>query len=146
MAAPRLDDQLCFALHATTRAVVQAYRPFLEPLGITYTQYLTLLVLWERDGLLVGEIGERLEMDSGTLTPLLKRLESEGLLERRRQDVDQRQVRIHLSRKGRALGRRASTIPEEMVCRYTGGDPRSIANLVHLRDSLNELRRGLPEG
>lgn len=146
MVAPRLDDQLCFALHATTRAVVQAYRPFLEPLGITYTQYLTLLVLWERDGLLVGEIGERLEMDSGTLTPLLKRLESEGLLERRRQDDDQRQVRIHLSRKGRALGRRASMIPQEMVCRYAGGDPRSIANLVHLRDSLNELRRGLPEG
>lgn len=146
MDAPRLDDQFCFALHATTRAVVQAYRPFLEPLGITYTQYITLLVLWERDSLLVGEIGDRLEMDSGTLTPLLKRLESEGLLERRRQEGDQRQVRIHLTPRGRGLKRRASRIPQEMLCRYAGGDPRSIANLVHLRDSLNELRRGLPEG
>jgi len=125
---------------------VQAYRPFLEPLGITYTQYLTLLVLWERDGLLVGEIGDRLEMDSGTLTPLLKRLEADGLVERRRQEDDQRQVRIHLSAKGRALKRKASRIPQEMVCRYAGGDPRSIANLVHLRDSLNLLRRGLVDG
>lgn len=143
MDAPRLDDQLCFALHATTRAVVQAYRPFLDPLGITYTQYLTLLVLWERDALLVGEIGARLELDSGTLTPLLKRLESDGLVERRRQEGDQRQVRIHLTAKGRALKRKAARIPQEMACRYTGSDPGEIAELVRLRDALNALRSGL---
>lgn len=143
MDAPRLDDQLCFSLHATTRAVVQAYRPFLEPLGITYTQYLTLMVLWERDDLPVGEIGARLELDSGTLTPLLKRLEADGLLVRRRQEDDQRQVRIRLTSKGRGLGRKASRIPREMVCRYTSGDPGELADLERLRDALNALRKAL---
>lgn len=83
----RLDDQLCFALYAASRAVVQAYQPVLEPLGLTYPQYLTLLVLWEEDGASVKRIGERLHLDSGTLTPLLKRLEAQGLVARLRGEL-----------------------------------------------------------
>src|SRR5512141_147840 len=92
-----LEDQLCFALYNASRALTRAYAPLLAPLGVTYPQYLVLLVLWERDGLPVKELGERLTLDSGTLTPLLKRLEHQGLVERRRGEDDERIVRIHLT-------------------------------------------------
>lgn len=136
----RLSDQLCFSLYATSRAITQAYQPFLAPLGITYPQYLVLLVLWEEDGLLVKEIGERLELDSGTLTPLLKRLESSGLLRRRRGTVDQRQVRIELTAEGKALRQRAEGLPERILCRYGGLDPASLEGLSALRSAIDSLR------
>ena len=84
----KLDHQLCFALYSSSLAMTKMYKPMLEPLGLTYPQYLAMLVLWEDDGLAVSELGQRLQLDSGTLTPLLKRLESSGLLQRRRDSAD----------------------------------------------------------
>jgi MarR family transcriptional regulator, organic hydroperoxide resistance regulator len=142
--ALRLDNQLCFALYAASRAVTQAYQPLLGPLGLTYPQYLVLLVLWEKDGLLVKEIGGRLDLDSGTLTPLLKRLEAQGLVVRKRQDADQRQVRIHLSPEGRALEERALAVPRSLACRY-GRTPGTVQEAARLREVLDALRSRLRE-
>ena len=114
--ALQLDMQLCFALHATSRAVTQAYGPLLAPLGVTYLQYLVLLVLWEGDGLTVSDIGERLYLDSGTVTPLLKRLEAAGLLRRARDTDDERIVRIFLTAQGRKLRGRAENIADGVAC------------------------------
>ena len=141
----QLDDQLCFALYNASRALTRAYAPLLEPLGLTYPQYLVLLVLWERDGLPVKQIGERLSLDSGTLTPLLKRLEQQGLVERRRGQDDERIVRIHLTPEGRALRGKARKIPTELACRagYELATDRSVRDLVRLRDELTALTRRL---
>lgn len=98
-----LEHQLCFALYSASRATQQAYRPRLTELGLTYTQYLVLLALWERDGSGVGELGERLHLDSGTLSPLLRRMEGNGLVDRRRQSADERVVTVHLTDRGWAL-------------------------------------------
>ena len=106
----RLDDQLCFALHAASRSLTAAYREPLGRLGLTYTQYLVLMVLWETDGLSVGEVGRRLRLDSGTLSPVLRRLEAQGLLERRHSTVDERSVRVHLTPSGSALSDEAPDI------------------------------------
>jgi DNA-binding MarR family transcriptional regulator len=111
-----LSNQLCFAFYSVTHAFNRAYRRFLDPLGLTYPQYVVLLVLWERDDLAVKEIGERLFLDSGTLTPLLKRLESAGLIRRQRDQKDERQVRIVLTDAGRALKERAKDIPLDVGC------------------------------
>jgi MarR family transcriptional regulator, organic hydroperoxide resistance regulator len=112
----RLDSQLCFLLYATTRAVTQAYAPLLEPLGLTYPQYLTMLALWEEDGATVGRLGQRLHLDSGTLTPLIKRLEAQALVERRRSAEDERVVQVHLTAAGRRLRGKAEGIPAAMFC------------------------------
>jgi len=142
---PQLEDQLCFALYNASRAVTRAYAPLLEPLGLTYPQYLVLLVLWERDGLPVKEVGERLALDSGTLTPLCKRLEQQGLVERRRGEDDERIVRIHLTPEGRVLRGKARKIPTELACRagYDLGGDRSLRELSRLRDELTALARRL---
>jgi DNA-binding MarR family transcriptional regulator len=143
-----LDDQLCFALYSASRALTRAYVPLLEPLGLTYPQYLVLLVLWERDGLPVKEVGERLSLDSGTLTPLLKRLEAQGLVERHRGQDDERVVRIHLTPEGRALRGKARKIPLELTCRagYDLASERSVRDLVGLRDELTALVHRLSAG
>jgi MarR family transcriptional regulator, organic hydroperoxide resistance regulator len=109
--ALRLDNQLCFALYSASLAMTKLYKPLLDELGITYPQYLVLLVLWENDGLTVSELGERLYLDSGTLTPLLKRMESADLLTRLRDTQDERRVLIRLSAAGRKLKARARRIP-----------------------------------
>lgn len=106
-----LKNQLCFPLYAAARQVTGFYAPLLKPLGLTYTQYLVFLVLWEEDGLKVGDLGGRLLLDSGTLTPLLKKLEEKGLLTRRRCEEDERVVRVFLTDEGRALRAKALTIP-----------------------------------
>lgn len=113
----KLDNQLCFVLYAASRAVTQMYRPLLAGLGLTYPQYLVMLVLWERDGLTVNEIGEKLQLDSGTLTPLLKKLEIKGLLKRERDKDDERRVLISLLDKGKELKKQAVQVPEELLCR-----------------------------
>jgi len=147
--APRdplqLDEQLCFALYNASRALTRAYAPLLEPLGLTYPQYLVLLVLWEHDGVPVKAIGERLRLDSGTLTPLLKRLEQQALVERRRGEDDERVVRIHLTPEGRALRGKARKIPTELACRagYDIAAERSVRELARLRDELTALARRL---
>ena len=112
-----LEDQLCFSLNRASRLLAHAYRPLLDPLGITYPQYLVLLVLWERDGLSVGDIGKRLHVDTGTLTPLLKRMEKQQLLERRRSSDDDRVVENLLTGGARALRVRAEKVALEMLCR-----------------------------
>jgi DNA-binding MarR family transcriptional regulator len=106
-----LDHQLCFALYSASLAMTKLYKPLLDELGLTYPQYLALLVLWERDGITVSELGERLTLDSGTLTPLLKRLEAAGWITRLRDTADERRVLIRLSAAGRALKTRARRIP-----------------------------------
>jgi DNA-binding MarR family transcriptional regulator len=112
----RLDDQLCFPICLAARLVVNAYRPLLDELGITYPQYLVLLVLWENDGLSVGAVGERLHLDTGTLTPLLKRMERQGLVTRRRNAKDDRVVENWLTDLARALKERAQSVPTQLVC------------------------------
>ena len=112
----KLDSQLCFLLYATTRVLTQAYAGVLEPLGLTYPQYLLLLVLWEEDGSTVGYIGQRLRLDSGTVTPLVKRLEGAGLVVRERSATDERVVEVHLTPAGRRLRDRAQDIPSAMFC------------------------------
>ena len=137
----KLDLQLCFALYSAQRAMVQAYQSELEPLGLTYPQYLTMLVLWEHDGVPVKELGERLGLDSATLTPLLKRLETQGLVRRVRDDADQRVVRIHLSDAGRALRARARKVPAALACQagFDLARAAEVDRLVRLREELNAI-------
>ncbi|MBM7566619.1 MarR family winged helix-turn-helix transcriptional regulator [Paenibacillus sacheonensis] len=130
-----LDNQLCFALYACAREVTKLYRPFLDELGITYTQYVTLLALWEKDEVPVKELGRRLYLDSGTLTPLLKKLESMKLLRRDRDPQDERSVIVRLTDDGRALKERAAVIPERVFCQ-TSLSPEEIASL---RGQLQQL-------
>ncbi|MBH2010152.1 MAG: MarR family transcriptional regulator [Burkholderiales bacterium] len=135
----QLDNQLCFALYSTSLAMTRLYKPLLDALGITYPQYLALLVLWEQDGLSVSELGERLFLDSGTLTPLLKRLESSGLVSRLRAIDDERRVHITLTPAGRALKEQAAKIPGCIL----SATHCSIPELVSLTQQVQALRRQL---
>ncbi len=135
----RLADQLCFALYATSHAFTKAYKKLLDPLGLTYPQYLVMLVLWEEDALTVKEIGNRLQLDSGTLTPLLKRLDGAGLVTRTRDPGDERQVRVSLTEVGRSLKSRAETIPLQLGSAI--GAP--LCDIVALRDQLKDVREKL---
>jgi MarR family transcriptional regulator, organic hydroperoxide resistance regulator len=130
-----LDDQLCFALYAASRAVTGLYRPVLDALGLTYPQYLVLLVLWDRGSVPVKELGTALQLDYGTLTPLLKRLETHGLLTRQRRAADERSVLITLTEQGAALRAKAAAIPG-FIGNAMGLDP---AEFEQLRASLRHL-------
>jgi DNA-binding MarR family transcriptional regulator len=133
----KLDNQLCFPLYASARLMMQAYRRHLEPMGLSYAQYLVLLVLWEKDGQTVSEIGERLLLDSGTLTPLLKRLERDGMLRRQRRSNDERAVENRLTAKGRRLKKKAAAVPLAMVC--------SLGLQLDEVAKMREMVRGLIE-
>ncbi|WP_070379519.1 MarR family winged helix-turn-helix transcriptional regulator [Rhodococcus sp. WMMA185] len=137
--ALELDRQVCFALYSASRAMTATYRPLLEKLGVTYPQYLVLLALWEHDGRGVSELCDALALDTGTLSPLLKRLEVLGLLERRRSPADERRVSIHLTESGAALREEAIGIPAELT-RSTGMD---VDELAALRDTLTRLTESL---
>jgi DNA-binding MarR family transcriptional regulator len=134
-----LDNQLCFALYSTSLAMTKLYKPLLDELGLTYPQYLAMLVLWERDGLMVSELGERLFLDSGTLTPLLKRLESAGLIARIRALDDERRVHIMLTAAGRKLKAKAQKVPGCIL----SASQCSIPELVQLTRQLRGLRQRL---
>lgn len=134
-----LDQQLCFALYAASRSVTGIYRPLLDPLGLTYPQYLVMLVLWEQDGLTVRELGQRLQLDSGTLTPLLKRLQAAGLISRQRRQEDEREVDIRLSEAGLALRDQAEDVPKCMAQRLQLAPDQ----MRTLRDELKQLTRQL---
>jgi DNA-binding MarR family transcriptional regulator len=137
----QLDNQLCFALYRASRAVIRSYGPALEELGLTYPQYVTMLVLWERSPLSVGEVGERLHLDSGTLTPLLKRLEEAGLVSRSRDPQDERRVVVALTPAGRALRRRAEDVPRRVASCFGLGAAQARelhAVLRTLADTLDE--------
>ncbi|MBR0415219.1 MAG: MarR family transcriptional regulator [Clostridia bacterium] len=109
--AMKLENQLCFPLYAAARNAVNLYTPLLKPLGLTYTQYIVFLVLWEQDGITVGTLGEKLMLDNGTLSPLLKKMQQAGYIERRRSNEDERVVEITLTEKGRQLQQQAKDIP-----------------------------------
>jgi DNA-binding MarR family transcriptional regulator len=134
-----LDNQLCFALYSASLAMTKLYKPLLEELGLTYPQYLVMLVLWEGDGLMVSELGQRLSLDSGTLTPLLKRLEAAGLVSRMRDVADERRVHIHLTAAGRRLRTRAAKVPGCVLA----ASQCSIPELMQLTDRLRTLRSRL---
>ena len=130
-----LDNQLCYALYAAAHRMTKSYRPLLERLGLTYPQYLVLLVLWEQDGVTVSEIGRRLRLDSGTLTPVLKRLESAGFLLRTRRQSDEREVEIALTPEGAALRADAVAVREAVMCQLELSEPEIRA----LRKDLGTL-------
>ena len=132
-----LDNQLCFALYAASLAMTKLYKPLLEPLGLTYPQYLVMLVLWEADGVTVSQLGERLALDSGTLTPLLKRLESAALVQRLRDVTDERRVLLRLTAAGRALKQGAAKVPLA-VARATGCQLDEVAGLVTRLQALRQ--------
>jgi DNA-binding MarR family transcriptional regulator len=133
--ALRLRHQVCFALYSASRAVTSAYRPILDRLGLTYPQYVALLVLWEHGDTTVKDLGTALMLDSGTLSPLLKRLEAAGLVERRRNQADERSVVVGLTAAGAALREQAVGVPAELASK-TGLAP---ADLAALRDTLAAL-------
>ncbi|WP_025859163.1 MarR family winged helix-turn-helix transcriptional regulator [Pseudomonas sp. CHM02] len=134
-----LDNQLCFALHSTSLLMTKVYKPLLQALGLTYPQYLAMMVLWEEDGLTVGEISSRLLTDPGSLTPLLKRLEAEGLLSRTRSREDERVVVVELTGAGRALQDKAMGIPQCIL----GASGLELDQLRKLQSDLIALRANL---
>jgi MarR family transcriptional regulator, organic hydroperoxide resistance regulator len=134
-----LDHQLCFALYASSLAMTKLYKPLLDPLGLTYPQYLVMLVLWQGDGITVSQLGGRLALDSGTLTPLLKRLASSGLLQRLRDSADERRVLLQLTASGRALKAQALRVPRTMAA-ATGCE---LGELAALTARLQALRSRL---
>ncbi|WP_422848563.1 MarR family winged helix-turn-helix transcriptional regulator [Acidovorax sp. M14] len=137
----RLDNQVCFALYSASLAMTKLYKPLLDRIGLTYPQYLVMLVLWEQDGVTVSELGERLFLDSGTLTPLLKRLEAQGQIARLRDVQDERRVRITLTAEGRALRDQAEAIPQCVL----QSSQCSIAELTALTAELKQLRDRLSQ-
>lgn len=138
----KLKNQLCFPLYAAAKEVVRRYTPFLDEIDLTYTQYITMMVMWERGRATVKQLGEWLYLDSGTLTPLLKRLEAKGLITRRRAAEDERQVEVNITDEGERLKERAATIPERMHGCITMS-PEDSGTLYTL---LYKLLGGLNEG
>jgi MarR family transcriptional regulator, organic hydroperoxide resistance regulator len=135
----KLDLQLCFVLYSASLAMTKLYKPLLAPLGLTYPQYLVMMVLWEHEELTVNDVGQRLQLDSGTLTPLLKRLEAAGLVRRQRDLEDERRVRVSLTSGGKALKAQAQSIPAAIVCQLDLQGP----DLATLQATLNDLRKRL---
>ena len=131
----QLENQLCFPLYAIAKEIIGLYRPFLDAIDITYPQYLVMMVLWERDGLTVNQIGAKLYLDSGTLTPLLKRLEAKGFIIRKRKKEDERVVEVFLADKGRNLQQKACEIPAKMQEKLN----LTIEDLVELKETVQKI-------
>lgn len=135
----KLENQLCFAVYALSREITKIYRPFLDNLGLTYTQYIVMLVLWEKDGIALRKLGKKLNLDSGTLTPLLKKLESEGLIIRKRDSKDERNLIIHLTNSGKELMNKAEAIPNKIACKL----PMDMEEIVTLREKIKDVLNNL---
>lgn len=129
-----LDNQLCFALYVCSKEIIRKYQPFLEPLNLTYTMYITLMCLWEKDEITVKDLGSRLFLDSGTLTPLLKKMEAQELITRTRSKADERTVYIKLTESGRALEEKCKEIPAKMAC-------NNILEMDKAKDLLDNLHQ-----
>ncbi len=129
----KLDNQLCFPLYAAARKVVGAYTPFLKPLGLTYTQYIVFMVLWENDDLTVGEIGKKLMLDNGTLTPLLKKMEEAGHLTRKRSEKDERVVTVSLTEEGKEMKNKVKGVPVEMkqCIKLDPGEAKTLYKILY---------------
>ena len=133
----KLENQICFPIYAASRLITREYQPLLEEMGLTYPQYLVLLVLWEKDGLPVNEIGQKLLLNTNTVTPLLKRMEAQGLVSRQRSAEDERQVLVSLTAQGRALREEAQAIPEKLVAGLSVED----TNVEALQTMVEELHK-----
>ena len=136
----KLDNQLCFALYVSSREIIKKYKPLLDPLGLTYTGYITMLALWEKDDVTIKSLGKKLHLDSGTLTPLLKKLESNGLLVRERRSEDERNVYITLTDQGHALKKDSANVPRQLISSSSFDDESTIQliTLLHRYMTSNE--------
>ncbi|MCG8330732.1 MAG: MarR family transcriptional regulator [Chitinophagales bacterium] len=134
----KLENQLCFPVYAASRLITRAYQPYLNELGITYPQYLVLLVLWEEDNILVNDIARKLILNTNTITPLLKRMEQQGLVERKRSEVDERKVCVLLTEEGEQLKATAALIPQK-VGEHLVNAGLEVDDLLALKDSLNSI-------
>lgn len=138
----KLGNQLCFPVYAASRLITREYQPLLDNLGITYPQYLTLMILWEEDGMPVNDIARKLILNTNTITPLLKRMEKDGIIRRKRSKDDERKVIVQLTAKGRDLQEQAALIPEQLAGRLIDGELK-IDDLVRLKDMLDSMIRSL---
>ena len=136
----KLDNQVCFSLYATSREIIKLYKPFLDKFNLTYTQYIAMLVLWEDEKSTVKDIGRRLHLDSGTLTPLLKKIESMGLVTRYRDVNDDRVVVVELTEKGKLLKEDITEVPHEMACKINMSKEELINLKIHLDSLLESLK------
>lgn len=134
----KLSNQVCFPIYAASRLITRAYQPLLDKLGLTYPQYLVLMILWEKDHVSVNEITNKLILNTNTVTPLLKRMEKQELITRQRSEVDERRIIVSLTEKGQKLRDAAAEIPERLVEKLDVGE-LSIEEIIDLRDKLNRL-------
>jgi DNA-binding MarR family transcriptional regulator len=138
----KLGNQLCFPVYAASRLIIREYQPFLDRLGITYPQYLVLMILWEEDGLPVNDIAKKLILNTNTITPLLKRMDRDGIIRRKRSGEDERKVIVQLTEKGRELQEEAARIPEKLAGRLIEGE-LGIDDLIRLKETLDSMIRSL---
>lgn len=134
----KLSNQLCFPVYAASRLITREYQPYLDKMGITYPQYLVLLVLWESDGISVNEIAQKLLLNTNTVTPLLKRMEVQGIISRNRSESDERKVIVNLTQKGNDMREEASIIPEKLM-ESLNNETMKLEDLIDLRNKLNTL-------
>ncbi|MDF2677854.1 MAG: hypothetical protein K0Q97_2188 [Bacillota bacterium] len=134
----KLDNQLCFSLYVCSKEIIKKYKPLLDPLGLTYTSYITLLALWEEDNINVKDLGKKLYLDSGTLTPILKKLEAANLVTRTRCVTDERNVNISLTKEGMELKEKALSVPNELICSIFK-DNENFSSGIDLLNSLHRL-------
>ncbi len=132
---PKLDEQVCYALYSTSRAVTQAYKPLLEPLNLTYPQYVVMMALWDKEAVKISEIAEVTGITNATLSPLLKRLEQNGYIERQFTETDERQKSVVLTKAGKALGKKAKKAAELALC-ATGLNEKDVVKLMSLCESI----------
>ncbi|MFF2889772.1 MarR family winged helix-turn-helix transcriptional regulator [Paenibacillus sp. NPDC057967] len=137
----KLDNQICFAIYACSRELTKLYRPLLQELGLTYTQYVTMLALWEQDQVTVSALGARLYLDSGTLTPLLKKLEAAGLITRTRDKNDERNVVIALTEHGKLLREKAVDIPEKLLCQLDASPEEGTLLLSQMQELMARVQQ-----
>lgn len=133
----KLNNQICFPIYSVSRLITKAYKPFLEEMGLTYPQYLVLLILWENDKLSINQIGEKLVLNTNTLSPLIKRMEKMGLLLRKRSEKDERKVFVKLTKKGKGLKNNAILIPEKLLNTLLTEDIK-LTEVMLLKDTLNK--------
>ena len=138
----KLENQLCFPVYAVSRLITREYQPFLDRLGITYPQYLVLMILWEEDGVPVNDIAKKLILNTNTITPLLKRMEKDGIIRRKRSKEDERKVIVQLTAKGREMQEEASLIPEKLAGRLLQGELKTD-DLIGLKEMLDSMIRSI---
>jgi len=141
MNGPKLNEQVCYALYSTSRAITQAYKGLLEPLNLTYPQYVVMMALWEKEAVMISEIADTTGLSNATLSPLLKRLESNGFIERRSTDIDERQKQLVLTKEGKTLGKKAKKASEIALC-ATGLSEEEAVKLMSLCESIKKQLQG----